>query len=121
MSNSIFNASTLPVLEQVVNFAQKRHHLLAGNIANLDTPDYKVRDLNLSKFQEKLKSAIAKKSEPNAPLSPGMEGMLYHDQSNVGIEQQVAALSKNQMMHNLALSLMENQMRLINTAISERV
>ncbi|MGY8767292.1 MAG: flagellar basal body rod protein FlgB [Pirellulales bacterium] len=135
--NSIFNANSLSVLEQVVSFSQKRHHILAGNIANLDTPDYKVKDLNLTKFQEKLQSAIQAKNEPNEPLSPGlsasrqgdpirevtrnMEGMLFHDQSNVGMEQQVAAMTKNQMMHNLALKFMENQIRLLETAISERV
>lgn len=135
--NSIFNASSLPVLEQVVSFAQKRHHILAGNIANLDTPGYQVKDLNLSKFHEKLRQAIQAKNEPNEPLSPGlsasrqgdplrevtknMEGMLFHDQNNVGMEQQVAALTKNQMMHNLALNIMENQIRLLETAISERV
>ncbi|UUO07657.1 flagellar basal body rod protein FlgB [Blastopirellula sp. J2-11] len=137
MSGSIFNASTIPMLEQVLNFSQSRHNLLAGNIANLDTPGYKVRDLNVDKFQMKLREAIEEKNKPNEPLSPGLvstresdpmrsvkdslPGILFHDESNVGIEQQVMEISKNQIMHNMAISLMEQQMRLLQTAISERV
>ncbi|MCC9605682.1 flagellar basal body rod protein FlgB [Blastopirellula sp. JC732] len=137
MSGSIFNAGTIPVLEQVLNFAQSRHNLLAGNIANLDTPGYKVRDLNLDQFQAKLREAIEEKNKPNEPLSPGLvatrdsdpmrrvkesiPGILFHDESNVGIEQQVMEMTKNQIMHNMAITIMEQQMRLLQTAISERV
>ena len=46
-----------PVLEQVVNFAQARHGVLAGNIANLDTPGYRVRDLSPEKFESDSKQA----------------------------------------------------------------
>ena len=47
--------------------------------------------------------------------------ILYHDESNVGVEFQVTEMVKNQMQHNLALSIMNNQFRLLQTAISERV
>ena len=52
---SMFDNSTLPMLEQVVNFTQARHGVLAGNIANLDTPGYRARDLSPQEFQERLK------------------------------------------------------------------
>ena len=43
----IFNSTTIPALEQTMVFAQKRHELLAGNVANFDTPDYRARDLDI--------------------------------------------------------------------------
>ena len=46
MLSSMFQSSTIPVLEQVVNFTEARHGVLAGNVANLDTPGYKTRDLS---------------------------------------------------------------------------
>jgi flagellar basal-body rod protein FlgB len=49
-----------------------------------------------------------------------MQSILMHDDSNVGLEQQVAAISKNQMQHNLALTIMNAQFRQLQTAISER-
>ena len=58
MFESMFQSTTIPVLEQVVGFAQARHNVLAGNIANLDTPGYKVRDLSVEDFQKRLDTAI---------------------------------------------------------------
>lgn len=137
MGSSIFNANTTPVLEQVVNFAQKRHSILATNIANQRVPGYKGRDLNVERFQEVLAEAIEEKNNPNENMSPGLvstkpgdpmrevreslNGILFHDESNLDIERQVAELSKNQVMHNMALSIMEDQFRMLNIAISERV
>ncbi|MEM8944634.1 MAG: flagellar basal body rod protein FlgB [Planctomycetota bacterium] len=149
MLSSIFDSSTVPVLEQVVNFTQTRHGVLAGNIANIDTPGYKTRDISPANFQERLKEAVNERRE--AAKSPtyaynlrmsgnmrmsgrsvpmkydgmdkvreSMKSILYHDDSDVSIEKQVAEISKNQGQHNLALSLMTAQFRLLRAAITER-
>jgi hypothetical protein len=44
MLNEMFANSPIPVLEQLVNFSQSRHTVLASNIANIDTPGYKTRE-----------------------------------------------------------------------------
>ena len=73
MLASLFDSTTIPVLEQVVTFNQTRHEILAGNIANLDTPGYRIRDISPDAFQEKLKDAIevrAARVEKPHGLSP---------------------------------------------------
>ncbi|HCK40770.1 MAG: flagellar basal-body rod protein FlgB [Planctomycetaceae bacterium] len=143
MFSSLINTSNVPVLEQVVAFTQTRHGVLAGNIANIDTPGYQTRDLSPELFQDKLKDAIEYRQKAaqsptyaiNAQLAgrpavTGHDGMdqvresmkhiLFHDKSDVSIEKQVAELSKNQAQHNLALSLMTAQFRLLRAAITER-
>ena len=54
MISSLFQGTSIPVLEQVVRFTEARHGVLAGNVANLDTPGYTTRDLSVDLFQEKL-------------------------------------------------------------------
>ena len=143
MFTSFLNTSTVPVLEQVVNFTQARHGILAGNIANIDTPGYKTRDLSPAEFEERLKEAIEYRqraaesptyainsqvagrkidlgSDGMSDVRESMKHILYHDNSDVSIEKQVAEISKNQGMHNLALSLMTAQFRLLRAAITER-
>ena len=146
MYENLFNSTAIPVLEQVVGFAQARHHVLAGNIANLDTPGYRVRDLSVGDFQNRLREAIRARPTPASAagqfVSPGdpaylqkrspegnvkMAGVsrdpksiLYHDDSNVGIEHQVTEMVKNQMLHNLALTIMTSQFQLLEAAIGER-
>lgn len=135
MMNEMFASSAIPVLEQWVNFAQSRHAVLATNVANIDVPGYRTRDLSEAEFQGKLKEAMATRDsdrtgslaagtpisvDPFAKVKREMNNILYHDQSNVGLEQQVAAITKNHMQHNLALSVLNSQFRLLQSAVSER-
>lgn len=140
MYASLFHSTTIPVLQEAIQFGQARHTVLTGNIANLDTPGYRVRDLSVDDFQEQLRGVIRRRREPHAAQSPGLltaaaggksggsaetvrqpKTILYHDDSNVGIEHQVTEMVKNQMQHNMALAIMTSQMRLLETAISERL
>lgn len=131
----LFSSTAIPVLENVVNFSQARHAVLASNIANMDVPGYRTRDLSPEKFEQRLKAAISARDERSEPslgetpirhgdpfkdVNKNMQSILMHDDSNVGLEQQVAAISKNQMQHNLALTIMNAQFRQLQTAISER-
>jgi flagellar basal-body rod protein FlgB len=138
-AQALFSSTPIPVLEQVVDFAQSRHEVLAGNLANLDTPGYRVRDLSQASFEKQLGEAIrlrdqqptgdsATYSDDVLPhrgdavsqVSQRVKGIVYHDESNVGIEQQVAEMAKNQSRHNLALAILGSQFRLLQAAISER-
>lgn len=141
MLPGMLDNTTLPVLEKAVNFAQARHGVLAGNIANIDTPGYKTRDLSPQLFQESLRNAIDSRntsansySSSSTSNSQGKQEidhfrkvdestkhLLYHDQSDVSLESQVTELAKNQGMHNMAISLMTQQFRLLEAAVTERV
>ncbi|MEQ8208565.1 MAG: flagellar basal body rod protein FlgB [Lacipirellulaceae bacterium] len=138
MISNLFDNSSVPVLEQVVNFTQARHGVLAGNLANLDTPGYQTRDLSVEDFQTSLKEAVEASRSQNAPsysycrssverphadftkVKDAMKSIKFHDESDVSLEKQVAEISKNQAKHNLALSLMTAQFRLLRAAITER-
>jgi flagellar basal-body rod protein FlgB len=133
----LFQSTTIPLLEQVVQFTQARHLALAGNVANSSTPNYVARDYSVDDFQNKLKEAVRERHQPVSAGVPAdlhtpeenklsraaaqPKGILYHDQSQVGLEHQVTEMVKNRSEHNLALTIMVSQFRLLQTAISERV
>lgn len=56
MSPSIFGNTALESLERTVEFSTRRHAVLAGNIANMDTPGYQTRDLPVKNFQDSLRA-----------------------------------------------------------------
>ena len=135
---AIFNGTTIPVLEQVVNFNEARQGVLAGNIANFDTPLYQARDLDVGHFKRKLAEAIERRHRPPGPFGPewplphGIASarpedwpidnpILMHDLNNVGMEFQVTQMAQNNLEFNTAVSIMRHQMMLLQTAISERV
>jgi flagellar basal-body rod protein FlgB len=134
--SDLFQSTTIPLLEQVVNFSQARHTVLAGNIANSSTPGYVAHDLSVADFQAKLKKAVAAKDAPSetftgawesgdatpmAKVSKNPPGILFHDQSQVGLESQASEMVKNRLQHNLAITIMANQFQLLHSAISEQV
>lgn len=148
MLSSLFQSSSLPVVEQVVNFTEARHGVLAGNIANIDTPGYKTRDLSPELFEQRLKTAIETRRRPDLHRYEGdpfaspaenaerqrtreiaafdkvkdsMKSILRHDQVDVSMEEQINEIVKNQQQHNLAIGIMSAQFRLLRAAITERV
>jgi flagellar basal-body rod protein FlgB len=147
MLPSLLNSTTIPLLEQVVNFTEARHGVLAGNIANMDTPGYRTRDLSTDQFQTNLKEAVAAQHastgstgetdrygwlpsfggmKPASNLDPyrrvkdSLKDILYHDNSDVSMEQQVNEIVKNQTEHNLAIDIMAAQLRLLRAAVTEK-
>jgi flagellar basal-body rod protein FlgB len=136
MMRGLFNNSTIPILSESINFAQARHNLLVGNVANLDTPGYEAQDLSVEDFQSLLSEAIenrhsyvepslsgesTSRTEPLEKVRQATQAILRHDGARVGMEQQVLEISKNQFLHNLAITVMGNQFRLLQTVISEHL
>ncbi len=130
----IFQSTTIPALEQSMAFAQRRHELLAGNVANIDTPGYRQKDLDETQFQHALADAIQSSQQPSAidGISPATrddmysgpraasEQIVFHDGSDVSLERQVTEIAKNQHLHGLAVTTMRSQFALLRAAITER-
>ena len=149
MLPSMFNNTALQSLEKTVEFSERRHSVLAGNIANMDTPGYRTRDLSVDDFQKTIRNLsdtrkrIAEESTvgrlsvletPEMPVEPiesdeqavqlvhdSMRQVVYQDGSDDSIEMQVSEMAKNQTMHNMAISLMRSQFQTLKMAISESV
>ena len=132
MITGLFQSTSIPVLQEVVSFSQARQAVLAGNIANIDTPGYQARDLSVEDFQTRLKQAIEDRDDPEirspgeselppkplmAEVAKSTRMVLRHDRGNVDMESQVTEMVKNQMQHNTALAVLTDQFRQLQTAI----
>lgn len=140
----LFRSSTIPLLTKIAEFGERRQEVLAGNIANIDTPDYKTRDLPVAKFQEALKAAVSSRTH-QASLSPTSlsiqptqtppdlfspdllrareapaNNITFQDGGNRSIEHEMMQISQNAMLQNLAVELMVAQFNMLQTVISER-
>jgi flagellar basal-body rod protein FlgB len=145
--NSIFDGTTLPILEKLAVFGERRQAALAANIANIDTPNYKRRDLPVEAFQQALRDAItdgrSRSSEGSAgslgdasfssgsrPAFPAQlfqaieaksPSLTFQDNNNRSIEHEMMEMTKNSLMQNFAIELMNAQMGMLQTAIREQV
>lgn len=145
MWTGMIRSPQVTALEQTLQFAERRHAILAGNVANMSTPGYQTRDLSVNDFQTNLKEAFEASEQvegmrANPTHSPSemksaeatamqslqkvrdtMTQVLYHDGSDDNIEQQVTEIAKNQSMHRMASALLRSQFSTLNMAISESV
>jgi len=146
MLGSMTDSTTVGLLEKLALFGERRQEILAGNLANIDTPGNKPRDLPVSEFQQALKDAIAERRTPHS-LSTGLtspsnsserfqqlfpeemfqaietqdRNITFQDGATRSIEAEVMEMSKNSMMQRFAVELMSAQMGMLQAAISERV
>jgi flagellar basal-body rod protein FlgB len=123
----------VPVLEQTLRFAAARHKLLAENIVNVDTPNYRQKDLSVEDFQAMLRERVDGRREAGpgdarpsfedveAELQTPQRGILFHDGNNRSMEQLMADHAKNAMMHNLVIELLRKQFQALEMALKDRV
>jgi flagellar basal-body rod protein FlgB len=125
----LMNRGNGALLEQVVNFAAQRHKLLLENIANVDTPGYRQKDLSVARFSsmlrehvdERRRHGVASFDDMSSEVENPVRGILFHDRNNRSMEQLSTDLAKNAMMHNLAIELLRKQFQQMDMALKEKV
>jgi flagellar basal-body rod protein FlgB len=100
-------------IEHYMDLLSARQKLVASNIANVDTPGYKTKDID---FQFEFMSQLEGGS-PNVVEAPDL--VVKNDGNNVSLDREARLLSENALRFNLASSLMKTQLKLINSAIQE--
>lgn len=127
----LFNSTPAPLLEKTLEFTSARHQVLAEDVANVDTPNYRMKDLSLGKFQSALRQRVDVR-DSSAPGSVGFDdiqakaeadndGILFHDGNNRSMEQLMTDEAKNALMHNLAVEMLRKQFSTMELALKERV
>src|SRR5436309_15092653 len=100
-------------LEHYMDLLGKRQQLAAANIANVDTPGYKTKDID---FQFEFMS-LMQGWTPNVIEAPGL--VVKNDGNNVSMERESRLLAENALRFNLATSLLRGRIHSVRTAIQE--
>jgi flagellar basal-body rod protein FlgB len=100
-------------IEHYMDLLTARQKLVASNIANVDTPGYKTKDLD---FQFEFMSLMPG-GTPNVVEAPGL--VVKSDGNNVSMDREARLLAENAVRFNLATALMKQQLKMMNSAIQE--
>ncbi|MDE2220565.1 MAG: flagellar basal body rod protein FlgB [Gammaproteobacteria bacterium] len=105
--------SYLGVHVRALALEARRTELLAANIANADTPNYKARDLD---FKAALAGAAGNAATATplyrVPTAPSLDGNTVDEQ----LEQ--AAFAENSVRYQATLTLLSGKLRALLTAIT---
>ena len=100
-------------MEHYLDLLSQRQKLVASNVANLDTPGYKTRDID---FQFEFESQLTG-GTPNVTEPTGLT--VKSDGNNVSLDREARLLSENALRFQVASQLMKSQIRIVRSAVTE--
>ena len=132
------------MMQKVVQFAARRHALIADNVANISTPGFRPADVSVKEFQSTLAQAVDHRRErgqgrfgtlqygsaSTVDLSndlvelhpvPMAENLLFQDGNDRSLEKMMQGLVENFLTYRTAVELMNNQFDMLDIAIRERI
>ena len=117
--SDLFSSKTDLIMQKMMDVLSVRHRLISDNIANVNTPGYRRKDID---FQDQLVSLIQGSDEHSIKtfkpevIEPNTT-MVKADMNNVDIEKEITTLAKNTLMYNTYASLAKKRYRLMLNAI----
>lgn len=122
--------SGMSILEKVIQAAQVRHRVLSSNVANVDTPKYRAKDVDFRSILDSESSSL-KTTNPrhisSSPVGSGQSGGLkvvenqsWGDDNNVELDMEVAKMTENGLLYEAAARLLSKKMLMIKSAANRR-
>ena len=103
-------------MERFLDMASLRQSLVASNIANVDTPGYRTRDID---FEKEMQRAAAPDSSAE-PVVREISGLIERpDGNNVSIDRETMLLAQTQLQFQTGVALLKQEFKRLSTAITE--
>ncbi len=95
-----------------------RQQLIASNMANIDTPGYRARDVNFRQELERAESPFAEAEF--SPAARQVRGLMERpDGNNVSIDREGLLLAETQLRYSVSVEVLRSEFRRIASAIHE--
>jgi flagellar basal-body rod protein FlgB len=137
--SSLTNRGATPALIATMIFNEARLRTTAENIANMQTPGYRAKQLDARGFQAALRRALDEKGD-NAtktlnvesgrevrtrtdgslmvqPSERPVDNVLFHDGTNMSLEREMAELAETGMTHEMVAALLQGRFDGLRKAI----
>jgi flagellar basal-body rod protein FlgB len=115
----------LSTLEQFLKITTTREQAISSNMANVDTPGYRTRDVN---FEAEMRKAMNSNEAPlqNAGFTLGQNGatrevqglMERPDGNNVNLDREGLLMSETQLQYQMGIQLVKHQFHSLLSAIN---
>ncbi len=141
--STITNKGATPGLIKTMAFTQQRLKMISENVANIHTPGYRAKQLDVNGFQQALGKAFAEHKKDYqkpfvvengdevqtdergmlkvTPTDRPVRNILFHDGTNMSIERQMADLAETGMTHEMAATLLRGNFDGLRKAIRGNV
>ena len=123
MSWNIFHDDLIQVLDRALTWHSRRHEIIAGNVANLDTPHYTRKDIN---FNEVLNTYLP--GGPKVHLNTTnpvhltfdgvrIPGPIEDTGKEVDIDREMVEMAANQLSYQASVQMLGKKLDSLRTVI----
>ncbi|MNC06020.1 Flagellar basal body rod protein FlgB [compost metagenome] len=133
----LLNSVSFQRLQGGLDAATKRQSVLANNVANADTPNFKRSDVNFESFLQQQESGLkstlnAKVTDsrhfqfgtgtivPTAVVSTDETTSMNNNDNNVDMDREQALSAENQLRYNSYVSQLNSQITMMRTVVEGR-
>ncbi len=110
------------IMEKALNVSQTRNDTISQNIANVDTPNYKRKDVTFEQyFTDSLNNTNIDSDDNFQPtiIEDKSDNKMRIDGNNVDIDSEMSYLAKNTIKYNALVQLINSNFSKIKNVIRE--
>jgi flagellar basal-body rod protein FlgB len=113
-----------PYVENMLDWAAKRQQTISANLANIDTPGYKARDISFSEHMQSIGLDTTSAQHIQTVSGNGMnvyeiDAKEKDNGNTVDLDQQMTDLTKNGLQYVAMVQFLNQKIRTLRAAIVE--
>lgn len=122
--NKLYGGS-LDLMRKALNLRFERQGLIQSNIANMETPGYKMQDFSFERVMESVRSGQGELARTNKkhigldPVQTSKSREFVEEERPVDLDEEMLKLSENQLMYELTSRLVAKKLAGLRYAIDE--
>lgn len=117
---SAFSNQRLQLLERFLDLAAYRQSLITSNLANVETPGYRTRDVDFRTAMQRAISFGISTGSHSLPAAREVPGLMERpDGNNVSLERETLLLASTQLQFTTGIQLLRAEFRRLLNAINE--
>ena len=120
----ILFSKTIEMLSVILDFRSERNKVIASNIANIDTPGYKPKELVFKKQLEDFidngtEVTMTKTDKRHLSEQSSHTFEVINSEEAVKIDNEMEKLAENNLMYNLTVELMARKFKGLDSVLRE--
>ena len=123
MSWGVLTDGTMRLLEKTLDWRVQNQQIIAGNIANLDTPHYTRKEMNFDNIlnsytQGNLQTVSLTQTAPGhlGGANPG-SGLVEETADDVDLDQEIVRMSENQLSYQSSVQMLIKKLDMLKAVI----
>lgn len=120
MPVSMIDSPEIRSLGHLLDVNATRAELITSNLANIDTPGYRARDVNFAQAMQRAATDPMMEYASFTPAAHTVEGLATRpDGNNVSLEREGLLMAQTQLRFQTAVAVLKSEFHRIQLAINE--